>query len=77
MAVWYSLWSSVTFFLIWCVWTKKNLATLLGSAAQPGSVHAPAPGSAAQNFRGPSPNNLGCCYVHYATSPEPVSKLVT
>jgi hypothetical protein len=28
MAVWYSLWSFDTFFQLWSVWTKKNLATL-------------------------------------------------
>jgi hypothetical protein len=32
MAVWYSLGSFVTFFPIWNVWTKKNLATLLLSS---------------------------------------------
>jgi hypothetical protein len=29
MTVWYSLWSFGIFFLIWYVWTKKYLATLI------------------------------------------------
>jgi hypothetical protein len=32
MAIWYSLWSFGKFFPFWCVWTKKNLATLIGTA---------------------------------------------
>jgi hypothetical protein len=33
MAVWYSLWSFGILFPIWYVWTKKNLATLVGGDA--------------------------------------------
>jgi hypothetical protein len=29
IAVWYSLWSFVTFFPIWYFWTKENMATLV------------------------------------------------
>jgi hypothetical protein len=30
MAFWYSLWSLGIFFPVWYVWTKKNLAALIG-----------------------------------------------
>jgi hypothetical protein len=33
MAVWYSLGSFGIFFQYWYVWTKKNLATVPGSAS--------------------------------------------
>jgi hypothetical protein len=30
MAIWYYLWTFVTFFQFWYVWNKKNLASLVG-----------------------------------------------